>query len=141
MTIHLPHDIESSIQAAVHSGHFASVDDAMTEAARLLLRSLKQRPQAATPISRDTQPDPLLGSMRDAADELDEIVAEAMKQRRASPPAARQEPSAPRHKPIWDVIEEENRSIPPEVWDALPADLAEQHDHYIYGTPKRPPSP
>jgi Arc/MetJ-type ribon-helix-helix transcriptional regulator len=47
MTIHLPHDIESSIQAAVHSGHFSSVDDAMTEAARLLLRSLREGPQAA----------------------------------------------------------------------------------------------
>ena len=30
MTIHLPPDIERSIQAAVHSGQFASVDDAMT---------------------------------------------------------------------------------------------------------------
>jgi Arc/MetJ-type ribon-helix-helix transcriptional regulator len=38
MMIHLPPHIESSIQAAVHGGHFASVDDAMTEAARLLLR-------------------------------------------------------------------------------------------------------
>ncbi len=38
MTIHLPKDVESSINAAVHSGHFASVDDAMTEAARLLLQ-------------------------------------------------------------------------------------------------------
>jgi hypothetical protein len=28
---------------------------------------------------------PLLGSMRDAADELDEIVAEAMKRRREEP--------------------------------------------------------
>jgi hypothetical protein len=46
--------------------------------------------------------------------------------------------ATPTHKPIWEVIEEENRSIPPEVWDALPADLSEQHDHYIYGTPKRP---
>jgi Arc/MetJ-type ribon-helix-helix transcriptional regulator len=42
MTIHLPKDVESSIEAAVHSGHFASVDDAMTEAARRLLRELKQ---------------------------------------------------------------------------------------------------
>ena len=39
MTIHLPPDIESSIQAAVHSGHFASVDDAMTEAASFCFRS------------------------------------------------------------------------------------------------------
>jgi Arc/MetJ-type ribon-helix-helix transcriptional regulator len=51
----------------------------------------------------------------------------------------RPEEAAPRHKPIWEVVEEENKSIPPEVWDALPTDLAEQHDHYIYGTPKRPP--
>src|SRR5271155_1904907 len=42
MTIHLPPDIENSIQAAVYSGHFASVDAAMTEAASLLLERLKQ---------------------------------------------------------------------------------------------------
>jgi Arc/MetJ-type ribon-helix-helix transcriptional regulator len=42
MTIHLPQEVENSIQAAVQGGHFASVDDAMTEAARLLLRSLEQ---------------------------------------------------------------------------------------------------
>ena len=52
-------------------------------------------------------------------------------------PAASDEATAPARKPIWEIIEEDNRSIPPEVWDALPTDLAEQHDHYIYGTPKR----
>lgn len=45
--------------------------------------------------------------------------------------------SPPSEKPIWELIEEENRSIPPEVWNALPRDLAEQHDHYVYGSPKR----
>lgn len=30
------------------------------------------------------------------------------------------------------------RALPPEVLDRLPADGASQHDHYIYGTPKRP---
>ncbi|MBV8126718.1 MAG: hypothetical protein JO114_03525 [Planctomycetaceae bacterium] len=40
MTIHLPDDLESSIEAVVHSGRFASVDDAMAEAARLLLRQV-----------------------------------------------------------------------------------------------------
>ncbi|HZU35970.1 MAG TPA: antitoxin family protein [Gemmataceae bacterium] len=30
------------------------------------------------------------------------------------------------------------RALPPEVLDQLPADGAAQHDHYIYGTPKRP---
>ena len=77
MTIHLPNDLESSIQAAVQSGRFASVDDAMAEAARLLLREINQ-----------VQPEPnatgmgSIGAMREAADELDEIVANAMKRRR-----------------------------------------------------------
>ena len=30
------------------------------------------------------------------------------------------------------------RALPPEVLDRLPPDGASQHDHYIYGTPKRP---
>ena len=30
------------------------------------------------------------------------------------------------------------RALPPEVLGALPDDLAAQHDHYLYGTPKRP---
>jgi Arc/MetJ-type ribon-helix-helix transcriptional regulator len=38
MNIHLPSDLERSIRAEVASGHFASVDEAMAEAARLLLR-------------------------------------------------------------------------------------------------------
>jgi Arc/MetJ-type ribon-helix-helix transcriptional regulator len=83
MTIHLPTDLETSIEAAVHSGRFASVDDAMAEAARLLLRTIKQEPSVPKPNA--STPPPLLGSMRDAADELDEIVAEAMKRRREEP--------------------------------------------------------
>ena len=39
MTIHLPKEVESSILAAVHSGRYASLDDAMAEAAALLLHA------------------------------------------------------------------------------------------------------
>jgi Arc/MetJ-type ribon-helix-helix transcriptional regulator len=39
--------------------------------------------------------------------------------------------------PFWEAIEAENRAIPTEVWDALPADLSDQHDHYVYGTPRK----
>lgn len=81
MTIHLPTEVETSIEAVVQSGRFATVDDAMTEAARLLLRTITQEESRPQPAA---QP-PLLGSMRDAADELDEIVAEAMKRRREGP--------------------------------------------------------
>jgi Arc/MetJ-type ribon-helix-helix transcriptional regulator len=48
--------------------------------------------------------------------------------------------AAPTRKPIWDVFEEISSEIPEEEWAKLPADGAEQHDHYIYGTPKRPAS-
>jgi Arc/MetJ-type ribon-helix-helix transcriptional regulator len=78
MTIHLPQDLESALQAEVSSGHFASLDDAMAEAVRLLLRDRK-------PPQSEMVPDPGLGSigaMRDAADELDEIVADAYRKRR-----------------------------------------------------------
>jgi hypothetical protein len=40
-------------------------------------------------------------------------------------------------QPIWEVFAE-TEDIPEEEWAKLPTDLATQHDHYIYGTPKRP---
>jgi len=42
MTIYLPKEVESSIRKAVQSGQFASIDEAMTKAARLLLRQAKR---------------------------------------------------------------------------------------------------
>jgi hypothetical protein len=39
-------------------------------------------------------------------------------------------------KPFGLFIEELIADIPQEVLDTLPTDSAEQHDHYIYGTPK-----
>jgi predicted DNA-binding antitoxin AbrB/MazE fold protein len=40
--------------------------------------------------------------------------------------------------PIWERIVALTRDLPPEVIEGLPVDGASQHDHYIYGTPKRP---
>ena len=73
MNIHLPKDVESSIEAAVRGGRFASADDALAQA----WRAFEQEPRA-TPRSPGLGS---IGSMRDAADELDEIVADAMKRR------------------------------------------------------------
>ncbi len=41
------------------------------------------------------------------------------------------------HKPIWEHFEEASREIPDEELDCLPTDGSLQHDHYIYGMPKR----
>jgi len=43
-----------------------------------------------------------------------------------------------RRRPIWEKILDSVKDIPPEELDKLPTDGASQHDHYIYGTPKRP---
>jgi Arc/MetJ-type ribon-helix-helix transcriptional regulator len=55
MTIHLPKDVESSIVAAVHSGLFASVDEAMDKAARLLLRDMEQAKRGHRPAAKTTK--------------------------------------------------------------------------------------
>jgi plasmid stability protein len=36
-----------------------------------------------------------------------------------------------------DIVLSHMRQIPPEVVATMPADGASQHDHYIYGWPKR----
>ena len=38
--------------------------------------------------------------------------------------------------PIWEEILKLSESLSPEEVASLPEDLAEEHDHYIYGTPK-----
>ena len=74
---HLPHDLESSIQDAVQNGRFATVDDAMAKAARLPREISQGQPNAAGMGS--------IGAMPKAADELDEIMADAMTRRRKEP--------------------------------------------------------
>src|SRR4051794_11017518 len=101
MTLNLPEDVESSINAEVRSGRFESADDAIAVAWR-------------EDLQREQEP------------------AEAAK------PAFRREDSTRPHKPIWEEIEEISAGVPDEEFLKLPVDGAEQHDHYLYGTPKRP---
>jgi hypothetical protein len=46
-------------------------------------------------------------------------------------------PGMPDRPPIWEVIADSMRDIPPEDLAALPKDGAAQIDHYVYGLPKR----
>ena len=79
MTIQLPNDVERSIEAVVQSGRFASLDEAMTKAAHLLLKELKHEAKPVTAVANSGLGS--IGAMRDAADELDEIVADAYRKR------------------------------------------------------------
>jgi hypothetical protein len=40
-------------------------------------------------------------------------------------------------RPIWKVIADNMKNVPPEDLAALPKDGASQIDHYVYGVPKR----
>ncbi len=44
---------------------------------------------------------------------------------------------ASKDKPIWEELQEIRDSIDPQAFDDLPADSSLEHDHYLYGTPKR----
>jgi len=39
--------------------------------------------------------------------------------------------------PIWDKIQRRMQAIPAEELAQLPSDGAAEHDHYLYGMPKR----
>ncbi len=101
MMINLPEALLHSLRLEVQDGRFASVDDAIVEAVRLLL------------------------GQRDRSKAEQERVGAG-------------EQSGPAHKPIWEVFEEITAGIPDGEWAKLPTDGAEQHDHYIHGTAKRP---
>ena len=40
-------------------------------------------------------------------------------------------------RPIWEIITEMSSEIPDEMWDELPSDGSVNHDHYLYGAPKK----
>jgi len=50
----------------------------------------------------------------------------------------KESPQKESHKPIWEQFVDAFKDVPKEELNRLPVDGAAQHDHYIYGTPKRP---
>ena len=51
--------------------------------------------------------------------------------------ALQKKTKAPRPKPLSAIFEELSNELPLEQWHELPADGAENHDHYLYGAPKQ----
>ena len=75
MTIRLPKELESSILARVQSGQFASVDEAMAEAARLLLRQPAppaKKPLTEAELQQQMLKDGLLTQLPDTAADFDD---------------------------------------------------------------------
>jgi Arc/MetJ-type ribon-helix-helix transcriptional regulator len=53
MTIHLPEDLERYLQAEVSKGHFASEEEAITQAVRLLEQRTPEPQPQAKPLSEE----------------------------------------------------------------------------------------
>lgn len=74
----------------------------------------------------------------------EDVLREALhllKRRGNTPQAGAAEADAAqpgRTRPIWEVAAELRMTVPASEWEKLPADGAEQLDHYIHGGPKRP---
>ena len=47
------------------------------------------------------------------------------------------EQTSPDSRPIWEIIVDNMKDVPPEDLAGLPKDGASQVDHYVYGHPKR----
>jgi hypothetical protein len=76
----------------------------------------------------------------DSVDAAMEEAAHLLLQQIGQAHPVTESPGAPEPKPIWQEALELTADVPADEWARLPTDLAEQHDHYIYGTPKRPAS-
>lgn len=70
----------------------------------------------------------------------DEVIREALDaldaKEQAEPPLP---PNTKKSQtvPVWKRFQNAARAIPDEELSALPPDGASEHDHYLYGTPKR----
>jgi len=84
-------------------------------------------------LSRETgKPIPTL-----IAEALEELQEHVRRGRERDEDADAQQ-HAPRTPSVLEIFQEAREGVPAETWKALPQDLAAQHDHYIYGTPKHP---
>jgi len=66
----------------------------------------------------------------------DTLVREALDKILADAPDLPSEPKC-EPRPIWDVILDNMADVPPDEFAKLPNDGASEHDHYLYGHPKR----
>jgi hypothetical protein len=66
----------------------------------------------------------------------DDLLREALDRILSDSPAP---PEAPKResRPIWDVMLDNIEGISPDEFAKLPRDGASEHDHYLYGHPKR----
>jgi Arc/MetJ-type ribon-helix-helix transcriptional regulator len=98
-------------------------------------------------LEREVQAEVLSGHFSSADDVVAAAVRDYFRQRRqehaqqdAAYASSGGVATPTKRKPLWERAAELRKSIPAEEWAKLPRDGAEQLDHYIHGSPKRPSS-
>ena len=64
----------------------------------------------------------------------DELVSDAVRRYLQNRAQQRNEPTS---EPFWKSFTRQVHTLPDSVFERLPEDGASEHDHYLYGTPKR----
>ena len=70
-----------------------------------------------------------------AQDEAVEVIAHKVEHEPLS--TGQPEECQTDQRPIWEVILDNMKDVPQEEFAQLPKDGASEHDHYLYGHPKR----
>ena len=78
----------------------------------------------------------LLAVARAKGVSADDLLREALNRVLADSSALPESPKAAA-RPIWEVMLDNIEGISPEEFAKLPKDGASEHDHYLYGHPKR----
>jgi predicted RNase H-like HicB family nuclease len=79
---------------------------------------------------------PELEGYRAEGDSLDVVVDNIKEAIRLYLKSKENETTTKVNKPIWEIAQKLTQDITEDELNQLPTDGAEQHDHYIYGTPK-----
>ena len=67
-----------------------------------------------------------------------EAIAPILKSAPAKPESSNnQDQQVPAKRHISQVLADRMKALPDEVFEGLPIDGASEHDHYLYGAPKR----
>jgi len=80
--------------------------------------------------------DRLAAAARARGVSTDDFLREALKRILADSSTLPEAPKA-EARPIWEVMLDNIEGISPEEFAKLPKDGASEHDHYLYGHPKR----
>jgi prevent-host-death family protein len=112
------------------------IGHANDEFAQAIERAASQKERVL--IQREGTPIAALVPIEDL-DDLEQRSASASTGELGQPPPAEERTdSQDTGEALLTMLETIWQNVPEEEWEKLPTDLAEQHDHYVYGLPKRP---